>query len=218
MAAAGSGGDPEGRPGRLVRVAANEAKKSLKNRGWRIVMESLSVSPGARRQRTETGIDAMQLRKALGASTPTIVRSGQRYAAGFNATELAEAIGITPSGVRTRLDRLTARLRQELSDDELPRLERQIAAEDRPEAGPPLPVDAALITRLAGTRTSGWSFRGEVSRSQVRHRGVLALATGVAAVMVQLSRQENVTIPAADTGASILVLQDGDGRLPCSAA
>jgi DNA-directed RNA polymerase specialized sigma24 family protein len=39
-----------------------------------------------------------------------------RYVAGFNATELAEAIGITPSGVRNRLERLTARLRQDLAD------------------------------------------------------------------------------------------------------
>ena len=37
-----------------------------------------------------------------------------RYILGFNATELASAIGISPSGTRTRLERLVARLRQEL--------------------------------------------------------------------------------------------------------
>ena len=37
-----------------------------------------------------------------------------RYVAGFNATELSNALGISPSGVRNRLERLTARQRQEL--------------------------------------------------------------------------------------------------------
>jgi RNA polymerase sigma factor (sigma-70 family) len=39
-----------------------------------------------------------------------------RYVAGFNATELAAVVGITPSGIRNRLERLNDRLRQELSD------------------------------------------------------------------------------------------------------
>jgi len=36
--------------------------------------------------------------------------------AGFDATELSVAIGLSPSGTRTRLERLLARLRQELID------------------------------------------------------------------------------------------------------
>ena len=37
-----------------------------------------------------------------------------RYVAGFDSNELAAAIGLSPSGTRTRLERLLARLRKEL--------------------------------------------------------------------------------------------------------
>jgi RNA polymerase sigma factor (sigma-70 family) len=40
-----------------------------------------------------------------------------RYVAGFDATEIGAAIGITPSGVRSRLSRLVERLRAEIGDD-----------------------------------------------------------------------------------------------------
>ena len=38
-----------------------------------------------------------------------------RYVAGFDATELSIAIGLSPSGTRSRLERLLARLRGELA-------------------------------------------------------------------------------------------------------
>jgi RNA polymerase sigma factor (sigma-70 family) len=37
-----------------------------------------------------------------------------RYVAGFDSNELAKAIGISPSGVRNRLERLLKRLHEEL--------------------------------------------------------------------------------------------------------
>ena len=40
-----------------------------------------------------------------------------RYVADFDSTELGRALGMSPSGVRTRLARLLARLRTELDDD-----------------------------------------------------------------------------------------------------
>lgn len=50
----------------LMRVATNEAKKSLRKRGRRIALESLSVGFGAPvGVNPETGIDAVDLRKAL---------------------------------------------------------------------------------------------------------------------------------------------------------
>jgi RNA polymerase sigma-70 factor (ECF subfamily) len=102
----------------LMRVAAKEAKKSLKNRGRRVAVESLSVGLGAPSGvNPETGIDAIDLRKALARlDADDRALLAMRYVAGFNATELAAAIGITPSGVRNRLERLTARLRQDLTD------------------------------------------------------------------------------------------------------
>jgi RNA polymerase sigma-70 factor (ECF subfamily) len=39
-----------------------------------------------------------------------------RYVAGLNATELARATGLSPSGTRARLGRLVARMRTELSE------------------------------------------------------------------------------------------------------
>lgn len=102
----------------LMRVAANEAKKSLRARGRRIAVESLGVGLGAPAGvDPETGIDAVDLRKALARlDADDRALLAMRYVAGFNATELAEAIGITPSGVRNRLERLIARLRQDLTD------------------------------------------------------------------------------------------------------
>jgi RNA polymerase sigma factor (sigma-70 family) len=40
-----------------------------------------------------------------------------RYVAGLNSTELATALGLTPSGTRARLQRLLDRLRKELGDE-----------------------------------------------------------------------------------------------------
>ena len=102
----------------LMRVAVNEARKSLRSRGRRIAVESLGVGVGAPvGVDPETGIDAIDLRRALARLDPNDrALLAMRYVAGFNATELAEAIGITPSGVRNRLERLTARLRQDLTD------------------------------------------------------------------------------------------------------
>lgn len=40
-----------------------------------------------------------------------------RYVAGFDATEIGRALGMSPSGIRTRLSRLLSRLRKELGDD-----------------------------------------------------------------------------------------------------
>jgi RNA polymerase sigma factor (sigma-70 family) len=37
-----------------------------------------------------------------------------RHVAGFDATEIGRALGISPSGVRSRLARLLSRLREEL--------------------------------------------------------------------------------------------------------
>ena len=39
-----------------------------------------------------------------------------RYVAGLDATEIGNAVGMSPSGIRSRLARLLARLRTELAD------------------------------------------------------------------------------------------------------
>ena len=40
-----------------------------------------------------------------------------RYVAGFDATEIGRTIGLSASGVRTRLSRLVSRLREEVDDE-----------------------------------------------------------------------------------------------------
>jgi len=103
----------------LMRVAVNEAKRALKKRSRRVEVESLAARLGAPSGRNpETGIDALDLRAALTRLEPDDrALLAMRYVAGFNATELAGVLSITPSGTRNRLERLTGRLRQELSDE-----------------------------------------------------------------------------------------------------
>ena len=102
----------------LMRVAVNESKRVLKKRRRRIEVESLAAGFGAPSGRDpETGIDALDLREALGRLKPDDrALLAMRYVAGFNSKELAAVLGITPSGTRNRLERLTASLRKELSD------------------------------------------------------------------------------------------------------
>ena len=102
----------------LMRVAVNETKRALKKRSRRTEVESLVARIGAPSGRDpETGIDALDLREALKRLDPDErALLALRYVAGFNATELAGVLGITPSGTRNRLERLTDRLRRELSD------------------------------------------------------------------------------------------------------
>jgi RNA polymerase sigma-70 factor (ECF subfamily) len=102
----------------LMRVAVNEAKRGLKKRSRRSEVESIVAGFGAPSgTNPETGIDALDLREALKRLDPDDrALLAMRYVAGFNATELSAVIGITPSGTRNRLERLTERLRLELSD------------------------------------------------------------------------------------------------------
>ncbi len=102
----------------LVRVAVNEAKKQLRRRGRRVEVEALAGRVGGSRGvDPETGVDSLDLRAALARLGPDDrALLAMRYVSGFNASELAEALGITPSGTRNRLERLTSRLRRDLSD------------------------------------------------------------------------------------------------------
>jgi RNA polymerase sigma-70 factor (ECF subfamily) len=102
----------------LVSIAVNESKQLLRKRWKRSRVEFVSDAtdaPGG--IDPATGVDAIDLRAAMERLDPDDrALLALRYIAGFNATELSAALGISPSGVRNRLERLTARLRQELSD------------------------------------------------------------------------------------------------------
>ena len=103
----------------LVSVAVNEAKRMLRRRRRRehfeVIKETSDVPGGVD---PASGVSGIDLRMALEHLDPDDrALLAMRYVAGFNSTELAEAIGITPVGTRQRLKRLLDRLRQELADD-----------------------------------------------------------------------------------------------------
>lgn len=101
----------------LVSISVNEAKKLLKLRQRRArveVIADITRIPGG--IDPETGVDSLDALAAMDRLDPEDrALLAMRYAAGFDATELANAIGLSPSGTRTRLERLLKRLRQELS-------------------------------------------------------------------------------------------------------
>ncbi len=102
----------------LVSVAVNQARDIMRKRSRQAEVEV--IGPPVRELGggvdPATGIDALDMRAALQALEPEErALLAMRYVAGFNATELSAALGISPSGVRNRLERLTSRLREELS-------------------------------------------------------------------------------------------------------
>jgi len=102
----------------LVAVAANEARQLLRRRHRQAVVEVEVAELGSDRLDPAGGIALADLRTALGRLSPderTLL--ALRYVAELDSAEIGAALGLTASGARSRLDRLLARLRQELGDD-----------------------------------------------------------------------------------------------------
>jgi RNA polymerase sigma factor (sigma-70 family) len=103
----------------LVSIAVNEVKQLLRKQRRRSQVEidaDASAVPGGPDPGATIGW--LDLRNALeGLDPDDRALLAMRYVAGFNATELSTAIGLTPSGTRNRLERLLARLREELGDE-----------------------------------------------------------------------------------------------------
>ena len=101
----------------LLAVAANEARQMLR-RQHRDRITTLEVAdvgsdradPASRPAET----DLVRAVRRLPPDDRTLL--ALRYVAGFDATEIGRALGMSPSGVRSRLSRLVARLREELDD------------------------------------------------------------------------------------------------------
>lgn len=98
----------------LVAIAANEARQlSRRERRRRVVDISQYAEPSGEDPADQ--IDLLDLGRALRDLKPDDrVLIGMRYVAGFDSGEIATALGISASGVRTRLARLLDRLRREL--------------------------------------------------------------------------------------------------------
>jgi RNA polymerase sigma-70 factor (ECF subfamily) len=103
----------------LIAIAANEARQHLRAHRRRHVREIAPMrqdDPPA--QNTMTSADQLDLHAAMGRLQPAD-RSllAMRYLAGLSAEEMGLVTGLTASGVRTRLSRLIARLREDLDHD-----------------------------------------------------------------------------------------------------
>lgn len=99
----------------LVAIAANEARQSIRSQRRRQVRELAprDIDPHA----AGPSSDLVDLSVALrGLSAVDRELLAMRYLAGFDSEEIARATGRSASGVRARLSRLVARLREELND------------------------------------------------------------------------------------------------------
>jgi DNA-directed RNA polymerase specialized sigma24 family protein len=100
----------------LVSVAVNEAKQLFRRRRRHTTVAYVADLAGATGgPDPATGVAGVDLRLALerlDADDRALL--ALRYVAGFDSTELAGVVGLTPAGVRTRLKRLLDGLRREL--------------------------------------------------------------------------------------------------------
>jgi len=102
----------------LIAIAANEARQAIRRRGRRPVTDlsaAMEVDAGGDPAHV---LDVMDLQRALRGMGPDDRRLlALRFVAGFDSSEIAGHLGMSASGVRSRLSRLVDRLRQEMDDD-----------------------------------------------------------------------------------------------------
>jgi RNA polymerase sigma-70 factor (ECF subfamily) len=107
-------------PGRvrpwLLKVTANETRQLLRRRHGPVVEIDVDV-PGDRRSDPSTGVERLDLRRALAHLSPDDrVLLAMRYGADLDSDELGAVLGTSPSAARMRLSRAVDRLRKELRD------------------------------------------------------------------------------------------------------
>jgi len=102
----------------LISIAVNEARQlARRRRRGRVLEISVAADSSAATPDPASRAGDIDLRNALARLKPEDrALIALRYVAGFDATELARALGMSPSGTRARLARLLSRLRSELGD------------------------------------------------------------------------------------------------------
>jgi RNA polymerase sigma-70 factor (ECF subfamily) len=103
----------------LVAIAANEARQ-MRRRDRRAVVVDISetINGGVVTDDVDS-VTALDLERALkGMSGDERRLLALRFVAGFDSSEIARLLGMSPSGVRSRLSRLIQRLRDELQPGE----------------------------------------------------------------------------------------------------
>ena len=100
----------------LVAIAANEARQAMRRRRRERVVDISDDIARAEGDQLDASADVVDLGRALRGLKPE-ERSllALRYAAGLDSSEIARQIGMSASGVRSRLARLLERLREDLA-------------------------------------------------------------------------------------------------------
>jgi RNA polymerase sigma-70 factor (ECF subfamily) len=102
----------------LVTIAANEARQAIRRqrRHGIVEIEVADVSsPRHDPSQLAARIDLAAALRRLSPEDRSIL--ALRHVSGFDATEIGRAMGMSASGVRSRLARAAARLRSEIGDD-----------------------------------------------------------------------------------------------------
>ena len=102
----------------LVTIAANEARQLVRRlrRDRVVAIEMADLRSDAGDPAHRVGDDELLTAiRRLPAEDRELI--ALRYVAGFDATEISRTLGISASGVRSRLARLVTRLRAEVDDD-----------------------------------------------------------------------------------------------------
>lgn len=101
----------------LVAIAANEARQVLRRRGTRTVLDLAAHDKPSDNDPADR-IATLDLARVLrGLSPDDRSLLALRFAAGLDSREIAAQLGISASGVRSRLSRLIDRLRKDLGHD-----------------------------------------------------------------------------------------------------
>jgi len=102
----------------LISIAVNEARQlARRRRRGRVLEISVAMDASATTPDPASRAGDIDLRNALARLKPEDRELiALRYVAGYDSTELARAMGMSPSGTRARLARLLGRLRSELGD------------------------------------------------------------------------------------------------------
>jgi len=108
--------DPERVRPWLLAVSANEARQLLRRRRGPVVEIDVEA-PGDARSDPSTGIERVDLRRALAHLSPDDrALVAMHYVVDLSSDELGAAVGASPSAARMRLSRIVDRLRKELRD------------------------------------------------------------------------------------------------------
>jgi RNA polymerase sigma-70 factor, ECF subfamily len=99
----------------LIAIAANEARQALRARRRRPVIDISTTLQSASHGDPADTIGLVDLQRALAQLDPDDRRLlALRFVAGFDSTEIARHVGLSASGVRSRLARIIDRLRTDI--------------------------------------------------------------------------------------------------------